>query len=337
MWTERLNGLTAKGKQYFRPWLVFWIAATLIFSYFVLSFFVSRGSTDVEKSSQLFVTYCEKKDTQGIPAEFLASDGCPNAVTAFIAFEEINVTKRTVRVWLRLYPQGEHGIALFNGGYFNHSLQVGFSAIGSGNWDVPSREWVGGKSITLPLESVTAETGYPFDVYKANFSLIINDAVSGDDVPLSIAFSTKRLSGFDVKPRLISKEEMTVGNDNIAIYPEGIGGFTFQVERSSAYRLQLAVLLAIIAIGAISATSTTVAVVKHNRPPSLSILAWLATYLFALIQVRGEFPGGPALAISVDRFFTFPAIALLMLLIVVNVISWLKRNDWDSENQDYVE
>ncbi len=326
---------TDNSRQFRLPWITFAVAGLLLAVYVALSFFVSRGTTEVAKSNQLFVTYCSAEDTKGIPENLIAEDGCPNTVTAFVAFEDIDISKRTVRLWLRLYPQGEQGIALFNGGYFNNTLEVGFSAIGDGNWDVPSREWVGGKSIELPLTSVTSESGYPFDSYKGTFNIIMSEAVSGDVVPVSMAFSNKRLSGYDIKPSILAPE-MTVGNENVSIYESGIAGFSFTIQRSSAHQMQLAILIFIMAMGAISSLITTLAVVRRRRPPSLSVLAWLATYLFALIQVRGEFPGAPSLGVSVDRYLTFPSIALLMGLIVVNVVSWLRRNDWDSENQDDV-
>lgn len=322
-------------KQFRRPWILFYTSVLLISTYVALSFFVTRGITNVDKSNELFVTFCSENDTEGIPENLIAEDGCPNTVTAFVAFEEINVEKSTARIWLRLYPQGEQGIALFNGGYFNDSLDVGFSAIGEGNWDVASKEWVGGKSIELPLTSIVPEAGYPFDSYSGSFNILISEAVSGNPVPVSIAFSQKQVSGFSVTPELLAPE-MTVGNENVAIYESGIGGFKFEIHRSSSQQMHFSILVAIVIIGALSSIATTLAVTRRKRPPSLSILAWLATYLFALIQVRGEFPGSPALGVSIDRFLTFPSIAIIMGLIVANVMSWLRRKDWDSENQDDV-
>jgi hypothetical protein len=322
-------------KQYRSPWIAFYTSILLVLIYVAMSFFVTRGETIVEKSNELFVTFCSESDTRGIPANLIAEDGCPNAVTAFIAFEGIDITKRTVRLWLRLYPQGEQGIALFNGGYFNKTLDVGFSAIGEGNWDVPSKEWVGGKSIELPLESRVSEAGYPFDTYSGRFNILINEAVSGSYIPISMAFSQKQVSGFNITPQILAPE-MTVGNKNIRVYESGVGGFEFEVHRSSSQQMHFGILVAIITIGAISSIVTTLAVARRKRPPSLAILAWLATYLFALIQVRGEFPGSPALGVSVDRYLTFPAIAVIMVLIVANVVSWLHRKDWDAENQEIV-
>ena len=119
------------------------------------------------------------------------------------------------------------------------------------------------------------------------------------------------------------------------VNPDGEVKFSYEVARSNNQIFQAGLLLFIILIGAISSVATTAAILSRRRPPSISTLAWLATYLFALIQVRAEFPGNPPLGVNIDRFFTFPVMAIIMALIVANAISWLRRDDWDSENQDY--
>jgi hypothetical protein len=148
-----------------------------------------------------------------------------------------------------------------------------------------------------------------------------------------MAISQKRISGFDIKPEVLGKQ-FAIGNDKFTIFPEGIGGVDFQISRSSGQLTQLMLLVIIIVIGVGASVFTTLAVIRRRRPPSLAALAWLATYLFALIQVRAEFPGEPPIGLSVDRFLTFPAIAVVMGLIVVNAFMWFRREDWDSENQD---
>ena len=321
------------GKQFWLPWVTFALSGLILIVYLGSTIWVNRGEVSIAKENELFVTFCEPEDTEGIPPSLIGSDGCPDTVTAFVSFESIDTARRTVKLWLRLYPQGERGISLLNGGYFFESLDVGFSAVGEGNWDVPSKEWVGGKSIELPLETIESQASYPFDSFAGRFNLVVRNAVTGDPVPVSIAFSQKRMSGYQVQTQALAPD-FTVGNENVRIYEGGIAGFTLEINRSSGQKTQVAILLLIMAIGAGTSVVTTFAVLRRRRPPSLGSLVWLATYLFALIQVRGEFPGEPAAGVGVDRFMTFPAIALLLGLIVVNVVAWLRRNDWDSENQD---
>lgn len=320
-------------REYLVPWVSFGLAIFVILGYFIASIGVSRGSTAVDPQDELFVTYCSAEDTQGIPQELLAEDGCPDSITAFLAFESFDPDSRTLRLWMRLYPQGEQGIPLLNGGYFYNSLSVGHSSVGSGNWEVPSREWVGGKAIELVLESTTAQTSYPLDGFSGRFNIVVRNAVTAEPVPVTLAISQKRISGFDITPTVLGKE-YSIGNDNFTIFPDGIAGMDFKISRSSGQLTQLVLLLMIIVIGVAASVVTTIAVMKRRRPPSLSALAWLATYLFALIQVRAEFPGEPPIGLAIDRFLTFPAIAVVMGLIVVNAFMWFRRDDWDSENQD---
>ena len=320
-------------REYLVPWISFGLAISVVLGYFVASIGVSRGSTAVDPQDELFVTYCSVEDTQGIPQELLAEDGCPDSITAFLAFESFDPDSRTLRLWMRLYPQGEQGIPLLNGGYFYNSLSVGHSSVGSGNWEVPSREWVGGKAIELVLETTTAQSSYPLDSFSGRFNIVVRNAVTAEAVPVTLAISQKRISGFDITPTVLGKE-FSIGNENFTIFRDGIAGMDFEVSRSSGQLTQLLLLLMIIVMGEAASVVTTIAVMKRRRPPSLSALAWLATYLFALIQVRAEFPGEPPIGLAIDRFLTFPAIAVVMGLIVVNAFMWFRREDWDSENQD---
>lgn len=320
-------------REYLLPWVSFGLAIFVILGYFIASIGVSRSATVVDPQDEIFVDYCADEDTRGIAEEFLASNGCPNSVTAFMAFESFDPDSRTMRFWMRLYPQGDQGFSLLNGGYFYNSLSVGHSSVGNGNWAVPSQEWVGGKTIELVLESETSPSAYPLDAFSGRFNLVVRNAVTAEPVPVTLAISQKRISGFDITPTVLGKE-YSIGNDNFTIFPDGIAGMDFKISRSSGQLTQLVLLLMIIVIGVAASVVTTIAVMKRRRPPSLSALAWLATYLFALIQVRAEFPGEPPIGLAIDRFLTFPAIAVVMGLIVVNAFMWFRRDDWDSENQD---
>jgi hypothetical protein len=149
-----------------------------------------------------------------------------------------------------------------------------------------------------------------------------------------LAFSKHFVQGYDLKLRRVELAADIRGENRI-VNTEGEVKFSYQIARSNNQIFQSGLLLFIMLIGAISSIATTTAILSRRRPPSISALAWLATYLFALIQVRAEFPGNPPVGVNNDRFFTFPVIAIIMALIVVTAISWLRREDWDSENQDY--
>jgi hypothetical protein len=97
----------------------------------------------------------------------------------------------------------------------------------------------------------------------------------------------------------------------------------------------LALLLAlIIIIGAFSAVLMSLSIFNQHRPPSLSALGWLATFLFALVEMRANLPGEPPLGINLDLVITFPIVLIVMALIVLNAFLWMRRDDWDMENHD---
>jgi hypothetical protein len=113
---------------------------------------------------------------------------------------------------------------------------------------------------------------------------------------------------------------------------DGTSKISYEVARSQTQKLMAFLLILITVTGVISSALVTIAVHRRIRPPSLAVLAWLATFLFALMQIRAEYPGNPPLGIFLDSIVTFPAIALLLFMIVMNAFAWLSRNDWDMEN-----
>ena len=73
-------------------------------------------------------------------------------------------------------------------------------------------------------------------------------------------------------------------------------------------------------------------IVGGRRPPTLTALSWLATSLFALVEIRSRFPGRPPMGIKLDTIFTYPIIAILLFLIVLHTYLWVKRDDWNMKN-----
>lgn len=91
----------------------------------------------------------------------------------------------------------------------------------------------------------------------------------------------------------------------------------------------------IIALG--SAFALTRSVGRGRRPPSMNLLLWIATVLFAILQVRTNFPGNPPIGILLDFAIVFPVLGLLLILGIVNTVYWLRRTDWDYENEPTME
>ena len=86
-------------------------------------------------------------------------------------------------------------------------------------------------------------------------------------------------------------------------------------------------------LGTASAIILTKSIFLRRRPPTLGALSWLATSLFAVLEIRSRFPGNPPLGISADLFVTYPVTVILLGLILTNTYFWINRDDWDMKNR----
>jgi asparagine N-glycosylation enzyme membrane subunit Stt3 len=65
----------------------------------------------------------------------------------------------------------------------------------------------------------------------------------------------------------------------------------------------------------------------------MNLLLWLATILFAILQVRTNFTGNPPIGILLDYVIVFPVLSAMLLLGILNTFYWIRRWDWDLENE----
>ena len=96
--------------------------------------------------------------------------------------------------------------------------------------------------------------------------------------------------------------------------------------------MSVSLLLVIMILGALAGIFLSVSIVKEKRPPTLNALSWLATSLFALVEIRSRFPGQPPMGIRLDTFVTYPVILIQLSLIVLHAILWVRRDDWNMKN-----
>ena len=97
--------------------------------------------------------------------------------------------------------------------------------------------------------------------------------------------------------------------------------------------ISVMVLLMLMLIALASAVAITRSIYRQKRPPSMNLLVWLATILFAILQVRDNFPGSPPLGILIDYLVFFPVIGSLLVVGITNTHMWTNRPDWDLENE----
>ncbi len=276
---------------------------------------------------------CTPEYTAGLDEEFISENGCPSVVQAHVSLDSINLgARKEAALRVRLYPDGDLGMSLQNGGVLFGGTLLSFESTGENNHYLDADVWANAQTATVPLKSNGTAANYPFDAYRGQWSVLLQSSETGETLPLWLTAAKAEVAGFDVAMNKVDQPEDM--GETISANTVGFGQLNFSIKRSSSDIFQVILLLFVLLIGAASAAITTWAVINKNRPPSLGILAWLATYLFSLIQVRNQLPGNPAIGLHLDRFFTFPAIAMVLIFILMNAIGWLRRDDWDMGNAD---
>jgi hypothetical protein len=69
-------------------------------------------------------------------------------------------------------------------------------------------------------------------------------------------------------------------------------------------------------------------VATKKRPPTLSGLIWGAALTFAMIGLRGLFPGMPPLGILLDKVVYFPSLLITLICSLSILIMWCYREDY---------
>jgi hypothetical protein len=305
-----------------------------ILIFYFISFLSINSSNTTVSNELLKLTDCNNSDWKIISNLNIESNsGCPSAVDLFFAVNKIDlIESKTVDANIRLYPSGEFGGSVSNGGWTSKSLELTYEGQNLTSWQMLSNTLIGARSLSIPLKDLNNLKNYPFDSYSINWSARLENDVSGDPVPTFKSASIRGVPGYS-----ISIKDLTDKNDVVApriINFAGITNLLIEFSRSGTH-IFLALLLALIMIiGALSAVLMSLSIFKQHRPPSLSALGWLATFLFALVEMRANLPGEPPLGINFDLIVTFPLILIVMILIVLNAVLWMRREDWDMENHD---
>ena len=303
------------------------VAVSLGFLYLALSLSVSQGQ--ITHSPELENVIDCNSDWTFLPAG-MTSDGCPNFLDVEISTIEVDPYQtRTLGTLVTIYPQGDTGYQTAGGGILKNSVQVMFESADETVFNIKSNQITGAHFVPIPLQNVANGNKYPFDVYQGTWAIFIEDDATGEARPISLSISSNTVTGFNVTYKSAS-ENAIVGTRSVDL--DGTSKVSYEVSRSETQKLMAFLLIIITVTGVISSALVTISVRRGIRPPSLTVLAWLATFLFALMQIRAEYPGNPPLGIFLDSIVTFPAIALLLFMIVMNAFAWLSRDDWDMEN-----
>ena len=303
----------------------------LMCTYFLGVATLSSGSMKVEESlaSQLS---CADDSWSNLPVALNNPDqDCPTIAEAIIDIQAIEAGKQgllygNVRVW----PSGELGAAAVNTGIAQRSLSVSLENLGETDWYIEGKRLIGGRAVTIPLKSRAQINDYPFDKYSGDWQARISP--SGEYSPFlsTITVGERDIYGWQIEIDSLKFTEDQ--NFQKVVNQNGSVGFSWNVSRSGIFKISVALLVLTMIIGAFAAIVLSTSILRERRPPTLTALSWLATSLFALVEIRSRFPGRPPMGIKLDTIFTYPIIAILLFLIVLHTYLWVKRDDWNMKN-----
>ena len=303
----------------------------LMCTYFLGVATLSSGSMKVENSlaSQLI---CQDNSWSNLPVALNNPDQeCPTVAEAIIDIQAIEAGKQgllygNVRVW----PSGELGAAAVNTGIAQRSLSISFENLGETAWYIEGKRLIGGRAITIPLKSRAQINDYPFDKYSGDWQARISP--SGEYSPFlsTITVGERDIYGWqiEINPLKFTEDQ----NFQKVVNQNGSVGLSWNISRSGIFKISVALLVLTMIIGACAAIVLSTSILRGRRPPTITALSWLATSLFALVEIRSRFPGRPPMGIKLDTIFTYPIIAILLFLIVLHTYLWVKRDDWNMKN-----
>jgi hypothetical protein len=308
------------------------VGLILFVVYFVAAISLAPGSMQVSKELNK-VFDCKKVSLKDLPADLLVEgQNCPSVTEQVVNleavnFEEVSYLKGTLRVW----PAGEIGSALVNTGVAQRALKIDFDSLNETTWRIPAKQFIGSRTFEIPLNDSGAISNYPFDQYTGSWSSFLEDFQTSLPLASTLTVSERPVYGWEmtVEPRELPND-ISVGK---RVNLDGKLAFEWNAHRSGSIKLSFLLLISVMILGTASAMILTRSIFLRRRPPTLGALSWLATSLFAVLEIRSRFPGNPPLGISADLFVTYPVSVILLALILANTYFWINRDDWDMKNR----
>lgn len=294
----------------------------------ILAVFARGGTTDVDTSFGEFLR-CDNGKWKESVYYTDDSDGCPDLIE--YAIRPAYVSEKASEFVLRVIalPVGKYGIALSNSGVVYSPYTIDMDTVGSSR--VTNLEYGIAKGVSIRTKMSTKNNlfYYPLDRYSGKIDFQAKDLVSKKDIPSTISIFEESLSGW--KLGLSQPIENSNETNGKAVF-DALATLEWKLSRANIVYFSVLLLLVLLLIALASALAITRSISRGDRPPSMNLLLWLATVLFATLQVRVNFPGNPPVGILLDYLIVFPVLSTLLLLGIVNTLYWLRRWDWDLEN-----
>lgn len=297
----------------------------------LFGFFARGGTTTAPQELKRGIT-CEKGEWAA--SKYYSGDvsNCPDVIEYL--FKPAYVNERTSELVLRFVtlPAGKFGSAMRNSGWVMASYFVDVDTTDFTRQYNKEGNTSQGATLRAKMSKENSYFYYPFDKYFGEIKAQSVDELTKLPVPGIIAVSDSSLSGW--KLRFSEKGDPSEETSGKALYDETAATLFWQLSRANIVYIAVSILLILMLIALISAFAITRSIARLRRPPSMNLLLWLATVLFAILQVRTNFPGNPPVGILLDFTVVFPVLGFLLILGIANTFYWLKRTDWDYENEN---
>lgn len=318
-----LNILTrARASKY----IIFALVASFIF----IGFFARGGSTTASVDMTRGIS-CEGDEWAA--SEFYTGDpsNCPDIVE--YVFKPAYIDEKASEFVLRLItlPSGKFGSPMRNSGWVMTSYVVDVDTTDAKRILNKKGSTSQGTTLRAKISNDSDYFFYPFDSYSGEIKVQAMEELSRFEIPSTLIVSNSSLSGWKVNFSELG--EIKQENDGKALYFLEPATLVWELSRANVTYIAVGLLLLLMLIALLSAFAITRSISRKERPPSMNMLMWLATVLFAILQVRTNFPGNPPVGIFLDFAVVFPVLGFLLVIGIANTFYWLNRNDWDFENE----
>ena len=305
----------------------------IAFLAFVLLFglFARGGSTSLSKNLNLGIS-C--KDGEWINNPYFSGDpsDCPDVVEYLFKPAFVNEKASEFNIRFVTLPAGKFGSAMRNSGWVTESYFVDIDTTDAARLYNKEGSTSQGTTLKAKMSKNNSLFFYPFDRYFGEIKAQAISEISKLPIPSTVVASNSTLSGWKLSFSEQNQPSATTGGK--ALYEDGRATLYWKLSRANVVYIAVSILLILMLIALGSAFAITRSIARFKRPPSMNLLLWLATVLFAILQVRTNFPGNPPIGILLDFTIVFPVLGLLLILGIANTFYWLNRTDWDYENEN---
>ena len=307
------------------------ITLGVVFVSLALTFTFAREGKTTASGSLLAQLDC--KDKRWAQSNYYTIDttGCPDLIEYVIRPSFINEKNSELIMRLITMPSGNYGVAFTSAGYATSGYNVDVDGTNLSRQINLQGNIAQGITTRSKMTTKNNLFYYPLDRYKGEINMQAVDGLSKASIPGVVLVQETGIHGWNLAYSERPENGERVANKNL--YPQGVITIDWTLARSGIVYFSVFIMSILMLIALSSVFFLPKSVSSGNRPPSMNLLLWISTVLFAILQVRMNFPGSPPIGILLDYVIVFPVLSVLLLLGILNIISWLRRPDWDLENE----